>query len=78
MQNYTGFIKISKKFDKTLPAHKGMFKNNKCDDGSKAEILAAKIVSDNRYWAACSYEINVQFMSTCSIGKNVLKMVLRG
>jgi SPX domain protein involved in polyphosphate accumulation len=44
-QNYTGFVKIAKKFDKTLPDHKGMFKGNTCEDGMQAEVLAAKIVS---------------------------------
>jgi hypothetical protein len=47
MQNYTGFVKIAKKFDKTLPSHKGMFKNIICEDGMQAEVLAAKIVSTN-------------------------------
>jgi hypothetical protein len=49
MQNYTGFVKIAKKFDKTLPAHKGVFKNIICEDGMQAEVLAAKIVSAISY-----------------------------
>lgn len=44
MKNYTGFVKIAKKFDKTFPEHKGMFKGNNCDDGKQAEILASKMV----------------------------------
>jgi SPX domain protein involved in polyphosphate accumulation len=43
-QNYTGFVKIAKKFDKTFPEHKGMFKGNICDDGKQAEVLAGKMV----------------------------------
>ncbi|KAL3772850.1 hypothetical protein ACHAWO_002680 [Cyclotella atomus] len=43
IMNYTGFVKIAKKFDKTLPAHKGVFKNIICEDGMQAEVLAAKI-----------------------------------
>lgn len=31
----------------TLPEHKGLFKDNICDDGMQAEVLAAKIVSMN-------------------------------
>eukprot|EP00956_Cyclotella_meneghiniana_P005427 scaffold6818_cov93-Cyclotella_meneghiniana.AAC.4 len=50
IMNYTGFIKISKKFDKSLPAHKGMFKNNTCDDGVKAEVLAAKLEKMYAKW----------------------------
>jgi hypothetical protein len=47
IMNFTACLKIAKKFDKTLPAYKGLFKDNICDDGMQAEVLAAKIVSVN-------------------------------
>jgi hypothetical protein len=43
IMNYTGFVKIAKKFDKTFKEHKGLFKGNNCDDGKKAEVLADKM-----------------------------------
>jgi len=43
IMNYTGFVKIAKKFDKTFKEHKGLFKGNNCDDGKKAEVLASKM-----------------------------------
>mmetsp|Transcript_16374 Transcript_16374/g.29704 ORF Transcript_16374/g.29704 Transcript_16374/m.29704 type:complete len:872 (-) Transcript_16374:91-2706(-) len=43
IMNYTGFVKIAKKFDKTFPEHKGIFKGNICDDGKQAEVLASKM-----------------------------------
>ena len=43
IMNYTGFVKIAKKFDKTFKEHKGLFKGNNCDDGKKAEVLAGKM-----------------------------------
>jgi len=43
IMNYTGFVKIAKKFDKTFKDHKGLFKGNNCDDGKKAEVLAGKM-----------------------------------
>ena len=43
-QNYTGFVKIAKKFDKTIPEHKGKLKGKICDDGKQAELLAFKLV----------------------------------
>ncbi|KAL7543571.1 hypothetical protein ACHAXR_012896 [Thalassiosira sp. AJA248-18] len=43
VMNYTGFVKIAKKFDKTFPEHKGLFKGNNCDDGQEAEILSEKM-----------------------------------
>ena len=43
IMNYTGFVKIAKKFDKAFKEHKGLFKGNNCDDGKKAEVLAGKM-----------------------------------
>eukprot|EP00986_Skeletonema_menzelii_P012335 scaffold6776_cov144-Skeletonema_menzelii.AAC.2 len=43
IMNYTGFVKIAKKFDKTFKEHKGLFKGNNCDDGKGAEVLAGKM-----------------------------------
>eukprot|EP00970_Alexandrium_tamarense_P012905 scaffold3146_cov186-Alexandrium_tamarense.AAC.6 len=43
IMNYTGFVKIAKKFDKTFPDHKGIFKGNICDDGHQAEKLADRM-----------------------------------
>lgn len=43
-KNYTGFIKIAKKFDKTFPDHKGTFKRIICDDEKQAEMLTARMV----------------------------------
>jgi hypothetical protein len=43
IMNYTGFVKIAKKFDKTVKEHKGLFKGNNCDDGKQAEVIAAKM-----------------------------------
>jgi len=43
IMNYTGFVKIAKKFDKTFPEHKGAFKGSICDDGKQAEVLTAKM-----------------------------------
>ena len=47
IMNYTGFVKIVKKHDKTLPEHKGRFKEdiqpkNLCQEGKEVEALAAK------------------------------------
>lgn len=50
IMNYTGFVKIAKKFDKTFPEHKGEFKGNNCDDGKQAELLAAKMESIYSKW----------------------------
>ena len=50
IMNYTGFIKIAKKFDKTFPAHKGMFKGKNCDDGRQAELLASKMEKIYANW----------------------------
>ena len=50
IMNYTGFVKIAKKFDKTFPDHKGAFKGNNCDDGKQAELLAAKMESIYSKW----------------------------
>ncbi|KAL3767430.1 hypothetical protein ACHAW5_004823 [Stephanodiscus triporus] len=46
IMNYTGFVKIAKKFDKTIPAHKGKLKGKICDDGKQAELLAFKLFND--------------------------------
>ena len=48
IMNYTGFVKIVKKHDKTLPDRKGKFKtlteaHNICDEGSAVEKLSQKI-----------------------------------
>jgi len=43
IMNYTGFIKIAKKFDKTFPDHKGTFKRIICDDEKQAEMLTARM-----------------------------------
>jgi len=43
IMNYTGFVKIAKKFDKTFPEQKGTFKGLNCDDGKQADLLAAKM-----------------------------------
>ncbi len=43
IMNYTGFVKIAKKFDKTFKEHKGLFKGNNCDDGKGAEVLAGQM-----------------------------------
>ena len=50
IMNYTGFVKIAKKFDKTFPEHSGEFKGNNCDDGKQAELLAAKMESIYSKW----------------------------
>lgn len=50
IMNYTGFVKIAKKFDKTFPEHKGIFKGNNCDDGKQAEQLANKMESIYSKW----------------------------
>mmetsp|Transcript_15878 Transcript_15878/g.33577 ORF Transcript_15878/g.33577 Transcript_15878/m.33577 type:complete len:856 (-) Transcript_15878:67-2634(-) len=50
IMNYTGFVKIAKKFDKTFPEHKGMFKKNNCDDGKQAELLAFKMEKIYSKW----------------------------
>ena len=50
IMNYTGFVKIAKKFDKTFPEHKGVFKSNNCDDGKQAELLAAKMEKIYSKW----------------------------
>ena len=50
IMNYTGFVKIAKKFDKTFPDHKGIFKGNNCDDGKQAEVLAAKLEDIYSRW----------------------------
>jgi hypothetical protein len=48
IMNYTGFVKIVKKFDKSFPDHKGEFKNivseSLCHDGKEAENLADEMV----------------------------------
>lgn len=43
IMNYTGFVKIAKKFDKTFPSRKGMFRDDICEDGRQAEALASKM-----------------------------------
>lgn len=48
IMNYTGFIKIAKKHDKTLPHRKGRFKtltkaSNICDEGKAVERLAQRL-----------------------------------
>ena len=43
IMNYTGFVKIAKKFDKTFKEHKGLFKGINCDDGKQAQVLASKM-----------------------------------
>lgn len=48
IMNYTGFVKIAKKHDKTLPHRKGKFKaltqaSNICDEGNGVEKLAQKL-----------------------------------
>jgi hypothetical protein len=53
IMNYTGFVKIVKKFDKTIPEHKGRFKKsiehkNLCDEGKDVELLTTKI---EKYYA---------------------------
>lgn len=50
IMNYTGFIKIAKKFDKTFPTHKGMFKGKNCDDGRQAELLASRMEKIYAKW----------------------------
>ena len=35
---------IAKKFDKTIPTHKGALKGKICDDGKQADLLASKLV----------------------------------
>jgi len=50
IMNYTGFVKIAKKFDKTFSEHKGTFKGNNCDDGKQAEQLAAKLEKIYSKW----------------------------
>ena len=82
IMNYTGFVKIAKKFDKTLPDHKGAFKNNICEDGMQAEVLAAKIVSVKNscisltdYKSIFVFPMCNIFLSTLMKGADVLKMV---
>ncbi len=53
IMNSTGFIKIIKKFDKTFPLRKGMFKEVTqngyiCDDGKEISALSDKMVSPFR------------------------------
>ena len=48
IMNYTGFVKIAKKHDKTLPHRKGKFKeltqpHNICDEGKGVEKLSQKL-----------------------------------
>lgn len=55
MLNITGFVKIAKKFDKTLPQHAGKFKSalgsrNTMDDGEDVEKLAKRYESYYANW----------------------------
>lgn len=50
IMNYTGFVKIAKKFDKTIPTHKGALKGKICDDGKQAELLASKLEKIYAKW----------------------------
>ena len=55
MLNITGFVKIAKKFDKTIPSHAGKFESalgprNMMDDGEDVEILAKRYESYYANW----------------------------
>ncbi len=55
MLNITGFVKIAKKFDKTIPQHAGKFKSalgprNTMDDGEDVEKLAKRFESYYANW----------------------------
>jgi hypothetical protein len=54
-QNYTGFVKIAKKFDKTFPERKGRLKGKICDDGKQTEVFAAKMVRSLSYLDQLAY-----------------------
>jgi hypothetical protein len=43
IMNYTGFVKMATKFDKTIPGHKGLLKGKISEDGRQAELLASKL-----------------------------------
>lgn len=52
IMNSTGFIKIVKKFDKTFPLRKGLFKEISsngfiCNDGTEISTLSEKMVSND-------------------------------
>ena len=55
IMNYTGFVKIAKKHDKTLPDRKGRFKeiskgSKICDEGKAVEKLANRIERKYANW----------------------------
>jgi EXS family/SPX domain len=67
--NFTGFVKIVKKFNKTLPQHKGRFKQatkpeNVCDEGKAVEALADRMVVLYANWfcQGSKSEAQVQIM----------------
>jgi hypothetical protein len=55
IMNYTGFVKIVKKHDKTLPHRKGHFKSavhasNICNEGKAVETLASRLERTYANW----------------------------
>ena len=60
---------LAKKFDKTFPEHKGIFKGNICDDGKQAEVLASKMVCCfqklSQHIILCQYSFTTSFNDVC-------------
>jgi hypothetical protein len=55
IMNYTGFVKIAKKFDKTCPRFKGMYKEaikeaNICNEGKEVEALEERVEKAYASW----------------------------